>query len=126
MDLSAVIWVATANYVERIPEPIRSRMVDITIDRPNVQQSKIIIQSIYSELLTHNTWGHYFSKDLSEQVMDKLVGLSPRLIRIEIEKALGNAAASNRQQPIVIDVSDIKRSFKHRYQSKGIGFLASI
>lgn len=32
-DVSNVIWIASANYVERIPEPIRSRMIESKLPR---------------------------------------------------------------------------------------------
>lgn len=125
-DLSSVIWIASANYPERIPEPIRSRMLEIPISNPTSEQSKAIISSIYKELLL-NPWGKHFSVELDTKVIEKLSKLPPRIARIQLENAMANAVRRSKAKvrPVVILPRDVLIS-STKPKSKGMGFLAEI
>ena len=42
LDCSHIIWVASANYIEKIPEPIRTRMEVFVIEPPSDKQTGVI------------------------------------------------------------------------------------
>ncbi|WP_247870128.1 MULTISPECIES: AAA family ATPase [unclassified Methylophaga] len=126
-DVSFVIWIASANYPEQIPEPIRSRMIEIAIHPPTTAQARAIICSIYDELLNMNAWGKHFATKLDKKVIDKLSTLSPRLVRIQLENALANAVQRSpaNKRPIVVIPKDVTIA-SNRTKSRGIGFMANI
>jgi len=47
-DCSAISWVFTANYIERIPEPLRSRCVVYKMDTPTNSQLPAILNSMHA------------------------------------------------------------------------------
>lgn len=129
MDMSKIMWFATANYPERIAAPIRSRMTQVHIDPPSHEHSKNITHSIYKELLDSHAWGKHFSKKLSPEVINPLATLPARQVRKALENALANAAsrAKNNSSRIKIIASDLGDLHASKKQSKmGIGFLAEI
>ncbi|HDZ13778.1 hypothetical protein LCGC14_1021910 [marine sediment metagenome] len=129
MDMSKILWFATANYPKRIPAPIRSRMTQIHIDPPTHEHSKNITHSIYKELLDSHAWGKHFSKKLSLEVINLLTILPARDVLKALENALANAAnrAKNNSFRIKIIVSDFGDVHALKKQSKkGIGFLAEL
>lgn len=125
-DVSSVIWIASANYPERIPEPIRSRMLEIAISNPTPEQSKAIIYSIYKELLL-NPWGKHFAVELDIKVIEKLSDLPPRIARIQLENAMARAVRRSKAKvrPVVLLPKDVLIS-SSQPKSKGMGFLADI
>ncbi len=127
MNLSGVLWVATANKPELIPAPIRSRMIEIKIKPPSSAQSREIVKAIYRELLESNAWGKHFDKKLDEAVIDAFDGMPPRLMKLELEKALAQAASRTHSDsrpicPLPDDV-DIQ---EEELKQTGIGFLAKL
>lgn len=127
MNLSGVLWVATANHPERIPTPIRSRMIEIEIQPPSAAQSREIVKAIYRELLEAHAWGKHFDKELDESVIDHFAGMPPRLIKLELEKTLANAASRtpSDSRPIGLMPVDVNIQGKE-LKREGIGFLASL
>lgn len=127
MNLSGVLWVATANKPELIPAPIRSRMIEIKIKPPSATQSRDIIKAIYRELLEANAWGKHFDKELDESVIDAFAALPPRLMKLELEKALAHAASRTPLgcRPIILLPEDVNMQCNQQ-KSVGIGFLANL
>jgi ATP-dependent Lon protease len=127
MNLSGVLWVATANHPEQIPAPIRSRMIEIEIQPPSAAQSREIVKAIYRELLEANAWGKHFDKGLDESVIDAFAGMPPRLMKLELEKALAHAASRtpSDSRPIYLLPDDVNMQDK-QHKPAGIGFLASL
>lgn len=128
MNLSRVIWVATANEPDLIPAPIRSRMIEIEIAPPTPEQSGNIVKAIYKELLDTYSWGKHFSAELDDAVINALAGCPPRLMKLELEKTLANAAFRSRtkDRPIQIHLSDIDAEAHTSKRDKGMGFLAAM
>ena len=128
MNMSKIIWFTTANYPERIEPPLRSRMTEIEIAPPSPSQNRQITKNIYSELLTSNPWGKYFSPELTADVIELLCHFPPRQVKKEIEKGLAKAAKRVKRNRSTINVlpSDLQHRTIGRTQCKGIGFLANI
>ncbi|WP_417535155.1 AAA family ATPase [Methylophaga sp.] len=128
MNLSGVLWVATANEPDRIPAPIRSRMIKIKIDAPDPEQSRSIVKAIYKELLSNYPWGKHFSLELDEAIVDQFAGCPPRLMKLELEKALAKAAyrTDTKDRPICIHSKDVENDAHNKKEKRGMGFLAKI
>lgn len=128
MNMSYLLWFATANYPDLIPAPIRSRMTEVQINTPDEQQSKDIVRCIYQEIIRGNAWGNHFYKQLDEQVIELFSGLSPREMKKGIEAALACAAerAQYKRRKIKLAVSDVREIKKAEHTRTGIGFLAQL
>lgn len=125
MDASGVLWVATANYPELIPDPILSRMQVIEIKKPDIKQARAITQSIYQNLLRDNVWGKHFNPKLGDYVVKELAQFTPRDIRQKLKTALGHAIyrSGGKLRPIIVTQQDIPKASKKK-EDRGMGFLA--
>lgn len=129
MDVSSVMWVASANYLERIPDPIRSRMLNINIPAPSRAQSRVITKYIYDELLSDNPWGKHFSKTLDARIVDILSDLPPRITRVRLLSAMANAAerSAGKLRPLIVMPEDVAAQMTGKSSEReSIGFLADI
>jgi len=92
MDCSAINWVASANYIERIPAPLLSRMEVIEVKAPSLEQMPVIVQSLFTEMLQSNNWGERFTQRLSHDVLSAMTVCTPREMGKVLEKSCANAA----------------------------------
>ncbi|WP_198244447.1 AAA family ATPase [methane-oxidizing endosymbiont of Gigantopelta aegis] len=100
-DCSHIVWVATANDLQRIPEPIVSRFVVIPIKAPNPEQMRSVLASIYRQVRKKHRWGVRFTEQLSEQLVAKITTseMAPRLIQRELIRACGRASLRHKDNP---------------------------
>lgn len=93
-DCSHIVWIGTANSIEKIPEPILSRFTVIEVERPSPQQMENVLRSIYNNIRENYAWGSRFNEDLSCDLIDKIIDsdLEPRKIQKELISACGKAA----------------------------------
>jgi len=120
MDLSHIIWIATANNAAEIELPLLSRFTVFTIPPPTRLQARDIAKNIYCSLLEHEEWGKFFSKTLSDDTLDEIASASPREVRKLLFDALGSAAGDNRNELLV---SDFDRRRAKSVRSQSIGFF---
>lgn len=120
IDASHVNWVATANSLESILGPIRSRLTVLQIAPPTPEQIGTIAQSIYVRLRNGASWGHAFAERLDGNVITLLRPLPPRALGMTIRRAVGAAARAGRGHVQVGDVTLTVESSKRK-----IGFTAS-
>ncbi len=92
LDASHIVWVAAANDTARIPEPILSRFRVLSVAAPTRAQMAAVARSVYRDLLATEPWGSAFAAELPGCVLDRLINLSPRLLRLALLDALGRAA----------------------------------
>lgn len=118
INLSHVVWLATANDLNAMSEPLRSRFTIVTVHAPSQEQAPAIIRSIYRKVLANNPWGHKFSSDIHDNVIDKLADYSPREISHLLPVACGKAAKRGERQIQPIDIPGRARNDKVR-----IGFM---
>jgi ATP-dependent Lon protease len=87
------VWVATANYPEKIAEPILSRFTVIEVAAPSGDQRAKVLKSIYAKVLGKHAWGSRFNPELASNVVDKLVSstMEPRLMQKALTSACGKA-----------------------------------
>jgi ATP-dependent Lon protease len=103
VDASHVIWIMAANVISQIPAPILDRLTVIHVPSPTLEQRIVVIQSIYE--LANASRKNFYAKRLKWPVLDKLLALNPRGIRIAIETGMAFAAADGRR---ILRADDIK------------------
>jgi ATP-dependent Lon protease len=108
IDASGAVWLATANDVVRIPEPLLNRLAVYEIDAPDAEGAARIAASIYSEIRNAHDWGRQFPEMLSRPALDKLSSLPPREMRRAIQSAFGNAKFAGRREVGPDDIQDAR------------------
>ncbi|TAK85584.1 MAG: AAA family ATPase [Betaproteobacteria bacterium] len=108
IDASGAVWLATANDVVRIPEPLLNRLAVYEIDAPDADGAARIAASIYSEIRNAHDWGRQFPETLSQPALDKLSSLPPREMRRAIHSAFGNAKFAGRREVGPDDIQDAR------------------
>ncbi len=103
IDASMIMWVATANDLERIPKPILSRFTTFHVPAPTPDQVLKIAERIYAQMLME-PFGSFFEPELSSAVLDTLGTRSPRELRLLLRRALGKAAIGSRRSITVADL----------------------
>lgn len=121
IDCSRVTWIATANDISLIPNAILSRMKLIEIEAPNKDQIRATIASIMSDILDENSdsWGSKFNASMPDDVIELLSNQSPRDIRNMIRDAMGEAAATRKEEIYTLETKDFVAM---RPRSRKIGF----
>jgi ATP-dependent Lon protease len=96
VNCTHIVWVATANELQHIPEPILSRFAVVEVRQPSRSQMGKVVQSIYKKIRREHDWGRQFTEQLPNKVIDKIIssGLAPRLIQRELISACGRAVLS--------------------------------
>lgn len=117
LNLSRVIWIATANYPERIPAPILSRMQVVTIQPPSKLQMQSVAECIYAKCLQDKPYGQLLSSMLKEDVLDALTDLTPRDVRIALDQACLRAIKANRSDIEVVDLPHVIK------EARRVGFI---
>lgn len=98
-DASHVWYIATANDARKIPAPIRSRFTEFVISEPDIDGRLALAHAIYAEtlarLVPQRRQRARFSPLTNLQVC-QLAWLTPRQMRMAVERALGAAALAQR------------------------------
>ena len=124
MDCSHINWVASANYEQQIPEPIRSRMEVFHIQLPSASNTQVIALNIFRELLIEEeVWGQYFTNSLSDEVLNSLQGIAPREIRKTLRKACGHVVErmGRESKQFTLTADDIY--LPEQVKSRPMGFI---
>lgn len=123
VDASRILWIATSNKLDLLPDPIRSRFDTTTIDTPLSGDVSVIAQSVYEDLLAReNGWRQRFSATLPTDVKRALSAVAPREIRCLLTGAMGRAAVDRSgQRKIRIRVEDLRLETGNA--KVGMGFL---
>src|SRR5919109_5611174 len=77
IDASGAVWLATANDVGRIPEPLLSRLAVYEIDAPDAEGAARIARNIYREIRGSHDWGKQFPENPAHNALEKLACLPP-------------------------------------------------
>ena len=118
LDASRVIWMATANHLERIPEPILSRMRVIHIKKPDEFQMKNVVISIYNNVRNNKAFGHLLEPNLHEDSLGAMVKMSPREAKLALESGCLKAILNNRT---ILMPQDLPQMMKR--ESYHVGFI---
>jgi ATP-dependent Lon protease len=106
IDASGAVWLATANDVGRIPEPLVSRLAVYEIEPPDADGAARIARNIYREIRSSHDWGKHFPEALSPSALEKLAALPPREMRRAIHSAFGTAKVAGRSEVRPDDIQD--------------------
>jgi ATP-dependent Lon protease len=106
IDAAGAVWLATANDVGRIPEPLVSRLAVYEIEAPDADGAARIASTIYGEIRSAHDWGRQFPEALSASALEKLAALPPREMRRAIHSAFGNAKVAGRSEVRPDDIQD--------------------
>jgi len=96
IDASQVIWVATANDLRGIPDPILNRMNVFDIDMPDDEAARKIAAKLYRGIRADHDWGQRFDPEPPDGVLGALSRLAPREMRRALMTAFGNAKLDGR------------------------------
>lgn len=89
MDTSHVRYIATANALDPIPEPLKSRMEIFHIQAPDAQQLRVIAKNMVKDAIK----AHGFSvrPEVPEEVLQAMTSFEPRQLKNKIQTALALA-----------------------------------
>jgi ATP-dependent Lon protease len=119
IDASTVRWIATANDISAIPDPIRSRMCAFEIAMPTVDQQRAIAQRIYQGLLAR--YHLPLADELPPSVLDRVSALSPRETTLALDCAIASAVSRFSFEVAVQDLGQFAARSKPGLRSR-IGF----
>lgn len=93
IDASYIVWFATANDLDKLTAPIKSRFDIFSVPNPNPTQRKSLIKGIYKTVRENNTWGQYFEENLPEESLDVLANLMAPGAARDLRKSLTMACS---------------------------------
>ncbi|MDA8154006.1 MAG: AAA family ATPase [Acidithiobacillus sp.] len=129
LDASRINWIATANRIEDIPEPIVSRMRVIEVPKPDYPARVRIAYRLYAAVLKERLWGKVFSRTLPQDVAERLaeIGDTPRAMRLALEEACGKASvrvcALTRERVFGVCLRPADLDMGRSSVSHGFGFI---
>lgn len=124
-DASGIMYVACANTIQTLSEPLLSRFKIFNIKKPDENQIVNIIQNIYSDAVKDTS---IFEPQIKEDIITLLKTFSLRTIRVAIDEAISNVLLELTEENIqqLIDnnkfVSLNKSHFKDPTTKNMIGF----
>lgn len=98
IDMSAVVWVMTANDASRLPEPLRSRITVVRVREPEVEHARALVPKMSKGVAAlHKIPGEVMPPLNDERVqvlLDEFEGhRSLRLLRKGVESAMADLVA---------------------------------
>lgn len=122
IDASHVLWMATANHLEALEQPIIDRFTVFEISDPSNAQMPAIVNNQYQRFIDKHPSGQVFEDAIRDDVLAELCKHHPRKVRKLLEQSFGLAAFDKRNY---LTVADIQASDTGEGRKKaGIGFLA--
>ena len=129
LDAGRINWIATANRMEDIPEPIVSRLRVIEVPKPDYPARVRIAYRLYAAILKERLWGKVFSRNLPQDVAERLAetGDTPRAMRLALEEACGRASirvcALTRERVFGVCLRPADLDLGRPSASRGFGFM---
>lgn len=124
-DASGIIYIACANTLGNLSEPLQTRFKIINVPKPNSEQLDIIIHNIYHEAIQD---AQIFSPTLDPAVIQLLKKETLRSIKVMVDEAVGVALLEmnmDEMETLVAEEKHIQLELKH-FQSpskkKPMGF----
>lgn len=112
IDASRINWIATANYIESVPEAILSRARVFHIEKPDQEAMRKVIWSVYQKLRNERPYGDLLSYELPGNIVDALIDYMPRSVRQILETAMLQAIRCDRESLAVEDLILIENGKK--------------
>jgi len=125
INASNIIFIATANDVTEISDPLRSRFIEIEIGAIEGEHHRVVTQSIYSSMLKDERLEESFTPQLSNPVFDALYDYSPREIKLMLSCAISKAARRcGEENQVKVSTSDFTMLENNsRTHHNPIGFI---
>jgi len=121
LNASWIFYIATSNEKNAIDAPLRSRFQIFDIAPPKGNELHAVVRSIHRSILQSEPWAKHFNTDLAEDLIEVLIGFSPREIRRHLIDAFANAALAQRTHLLPVDVTPGKKDSTS--ESRRIGFF---
>lgn len=119
MDVSGVRYICTCNSVDRIPEPLLTRLTVFEIERPSADQLRRVVRSMFRDLAEGIRLGMHY--ELPDEVVEAALNMSPRESKVRMECALAAAVMAGRKYITLADWPELKTLESKRNR---IGFIA--
>ncbi len=110
IDTSQIIWIATANDVRGIPDPIVNRMNVYEILAPTREAARHIAAKLYASIRESHDWGSQFECEPTDDALDHMSEMAPREMRRAWMTAFGNAKLVRRVRIFVKDIPETQSS----------------
>ncbi len=104
IDASHILYVATANNLAAIPEPLLSRFLVINIKDVKGEHHRQVTQSIYQALIKYEKMEQAFIPSLHDSIFEALESYSPREVKRLLIRAMAYAAY-RKQRTIGLDIN---------------------
>lgn len=117
LNASRIVWFATANSLENVSEPIRTRFQIRHVQPPTREQNILVVESVWSDLRRTQPWGQQFDVQLKDAVVMALATRTPRAMQSALLNAAGSAALMGRHH---IEACDLKVA---PLAARSIGFI---
>ena len=100
IDASQICWVATANDLEKVSLPLKSRFNVLNVPAPDFNARAAMALHIYRALRNQNSWGASFDEELPQETLQVLVrpAGSARDLRKNINQGFAAAARAMRSR----------------------------
>ncbi len=120
IDASHVIWIATANSLDRLSESLLSCFVVFSIKAPTPSQSRYITDSIVRELMAN-----YPGVGIAEEVIEQLTSFTPRVQRRLLGALIARVTFYGSEYVVVGDLNDVlERLSTGQSMRSGFGFVS--
>lgn len=94
-----IIWISTANRIEKIPDPILSRHHVYQIPDPSPEQMKAIVKNIFNQIFEEKPkFKNFVNPVLNDSVLDVLSKMTPRKVDQIAQIVVANAHARIKSQ----------------------------
>lgn len=123
-NASHINFIASANTLDSIAEPILSRFNVFEVDCPTDEHLKVISQLIHEGLLKHESLEDKIDVQLDNSVLNFLSTSSPREIKKLLKRAYASVLNQKRKSIGLIDLERLTN--KAKSEANGIGFMAMI
>ena len=126
INASQIIWIGAANSLDRIPQSILSRFKIFEIPSPSPIEKRQIVESIWKEMISINSWGKYFSMKLHEDILSRFEVESPRIIQRILRSSAAHALSRMGGNPpkvgIKLSKTDLIFDRKEEKKKRPVGF----
>lgn len=120
-DASHMRLVATANELDEVPAPLRSRMLVFPIAPPSTEQVVNIARQILDEMI--RKLGVTVSAELPAELDCQIAGMSPRSIKLAAEIALARAVVARREHLVAEDWPNLRMDGHELHRRAAMGFM---
>jgi len=123
LDVSHVSWLATANDISLVPEPLLSRFHIIHIQETDHEEKLMQVQRIASSVTEDMELSKYFTVEVARNTFEKYSHLSIRAWKIKLQLAISlKASNSLNGEHLVVREEDMRR-LVHEKKTTRIGFV---